>query len=650
QLGRKFKVEGIVTAESVGVGTNNSFFDVIYVQDETGGLTIFGVSSKPIPLGTRIRVTGRVGQYEGDSQIQIKNENLDIEILDSNPNPAQPITMTTGASMLEENEGWLVVIQGQVAGINTTGGDNSLYIDDGSGVAKVYVNGYIGDGTDNPDMLGKWDPNIKVGDMVSAIGLASEDAAGHRIRVRNTAEIIKLPDPTTPVTGITLDKSKLVIKTKGTTRLIPTVLPETATNRELIWTSDDERVAVVDNEGNVRGVSTGIAKITVETVEGQFKASCNVYVTPSGKVVFVTGITLNKNVLTIKPGSRGNLHSSISPRNATFRDVIWTSSDNNIAEVDASGRVTAKRNIGYALITATTRDGAYTAQCRVVVANVIVNGVSFDKSNATMTNTVPMNTLELKPIFKTTPNGAEPILKELELNSSKPAIASVVFDQEGRIIVTAHGPGRAIITAKSIYWNLTAKCVVDVVPVTGVEINKTSVSLVLNSGSNKVQLKANVLPSNAGIKDVEFKSSNENIAVVGLKSGLVTATGIGSATITATSRDGNKRAICIVNVVQTPVTKILMYSGGKPFRSGVLYLNGPKEKVLQVVVLPENATIKDFIVTSSNESAIKVEARKREDGSNTGEILLTIIGRGRSRIMVKSVDGGKYTFSDIIVR
>jgi hypothetical protein len=94
--------------------------------------------------------------------------------------------------MLELNEGWLVKVQGVVTNIVTTGGDNSLYIDDGTGVAKVYVNGYVGDGTDNIAMLGAWDPAITVGDQVSAIGLASQDAAGHRIRVRNTAEITRI--------------------------------------------------------------------------------------------------------------------------------------------------------------------------------------------------------------------------------------------------------------------------------------------------------------------------------------------------------------------------------------------------------------------------------------------------------------------------
>src|SRR5450759_1593790 len=190
-LGTRVAIEGRVTAQSKAVGPNTAFFDVIYVQDATGGLTVFGVSNSTLPLGTLVRVTGIVGQFEGDSQIHVLNESSDISIIDSTPALVSPTPMSTSDSMLELNEGWLVKVQGVVTNIVTTGGDNSLYIDDGTGVAKVYVNGYVGDGTDNLTMLGAWDPAIKVGDWVSAIGLASQDAAGHRIRVRNTAEITR---------------------------------------------------------------------------------------------------------------------------------------------------------------------------------------------------------------------------------------------------------------------------------------------------------------------------------------------------------------------------------------------------------------------------------------------------------------------------
>src|SRR5450830_624590 len=190
-FGNRVTVEGRVTAQSKAVGPNTAFFDVIYVQDATGGLDVFGISTSVIPLGTLVRVTGIVGQYEGDSQIHVLSESDDILMIDSTPALVSPLSMSTGASMLETSEGWLVKVEGVVTSIVTTGGDNSVYINDGTGVAKVYVNGYVGDGTDNPAMLGAWDPAITVGDWVSAIGLASQDAAGHRLRVRNTAEIVR---------------------------------------------------------------------------------------------------------------------------------------------------------------------------------------------------------------------------------------------------------------------------------------------------------------------------------------------------------------------------------------------------------------------------------------------------------------------------
>ncbi|MGF7057811.1 CehA/McbA family metallohydrolase [Brassicibacter mesophilus] len=193
--GQKFTIEGRVTAQSEAVTPKNAFFEVIYVQDETGGITVFGVSATPLPLGTRVRVTGIVDQYDGDAELSVENESKDIVVLGDEIVLVEPKIMTTGDSMLEENEGWLVKVQGRVSKMT----ENSLYIDDGTGEARVYVNGYIGDGTGNSDTLGKWDPAIKVGDRVSAIGLASEDPEGHRIRVRNTAEIVKIEEIGYPV-------------------------------------------------------------------------------------------------------------------------------------------------------------------------------------------------------------------------------------------------------------------------------------------------------------------------------------------------------------------------------------------------------------------------------------------------------------------
>ena len=90
-------------------------------------------------------------------------------------------------SMLEEKEGLLVQVSGKVTRIE---GQN-IYVNDGTGEARVYTEGYIGSST-NPGVADEWKSRVKVGDMVSAIGLASEDPEGHRLRVRDSAEIVVL--------------------------------------------------------------------------------------------------------------------------------------------------------------------------------------------------------------------------------------------------------------------------------------------------------------------------------------------------------------------------------------------------------------------------------------------------------------------------
>lgn len=509
-LGKKFKVEGIVTAQSVGVGTNNSFFDVIYVQDETGGLTIFGVSSKPIPLGTKISVTGTVGQYEGDSQIQIKNENIDVVILDANLNPAQPMTMTTGASMLEENEGWLVKIQGKVKSINTTGGDNSLYIDDGSGVSKVYVNGYIGDGTDNPDMLGKWDPNIMVGDTVSAIGLASEDASGHRIRVRNTAEIVKLGDGTIPVIGVVLSRTSIRVREGRSYLLGVTLQPEDASNKDVYWYSSNPYVAEVSSSGRITAVSEGTAIITVITADGGYSDSCAVEVTPRyipPVQIYVEGVKLNKTEMTIKVGGKESLNAIVSPGNAYNKELIWTSSKPSIAIVD-NGVVTAI-SAGTAVITVKTVEGGYAATCTVTVIEdaVKATGVSIDKETV---NIKTGESIVLKA--QVTPENAKN--KEVIWSTGNLEIASI--DANGKL--NGVKAGTTVVTVKTVDGGYIDTCTVTVIVNTPNTSTTNPVEIKKEVVVRASKLNVRLSPSTNG-KKVGFVTAGTRLEYLGLENG-----------------------------------------------------------------------------------------------------------------------------------
>ncbi|MCF0148645.1 MAG: 5'-nucleotidase C-terminal domain-containing protein, partial [Clostridium sp.] len=184
RFGETVLVEGYVTAASNAAAVGNSFFDVIYIQDETAGLTVFGVSNLNIKLGQKVRIKGKVSSYLNDAQIALKNENIDVKIIDESINLVEATKLSTKDSMLEEKEGLLVKVEGKVTRIQ---GQN-IFVDDGSGESRVYVEGYIRS-SESPGIDDEWKSRVKVGDTVSAIGLASEDPEGHRLRVRDSAEI-----------------------------------------------------------------------------------------------------------------------------------------------------------------------------------------------------------------------------------------------------------------------------------------------------------------------------------------------------------------------------------------------------------------------------------------------------------------------------
>ncbi|WP_165921179.1 outer membrane protein assembly factor BamB family protein [Paenibacillus albiflavus] len=89
-------------------------------------------------------------------------------------------------------------------------------------------------------------------------------------------------------------------------------------------------------------------------------------------MVYVNGVSLNKTALKLDAGQSETLQATIAPRNATYPEIIWASSDDRIAKVDVSGKVTGI-GPGKATITATSEDGGYYKQCVVTVAAAVIN-------------------------------------------------------------------------------------------------------------------------------------------------------------------------------------------------------------------------------------------------------------------------------------
>jgi len=172
-------IEGNITA---GFG---EFFNTLYVQDETGGITIHApagdISATQYSRGAYVRALGTVSVYQGDTEIQFF-EAEQVQIITPTGSVPTPMPLSTYAASLESNQGWLAQITGTV----TLKGPDYVIVNDGSGPVRAFLDGYNGTWADVNPM-----------DKVTVKGLVSEDDPGPRIRVRNHGMHPAVPDDVT---------------------------------------------------------------------------------------------------------------------------------------------------------------------------------------------------------------------------------------------------------------------------------------------------------------------------------------------------------------------------------------------------------------------------------------------------------------------
>ncbi|WP_313162865.1 Ig-like domain-containing protein [Sedimentibacter sp.] len=163
-----------------------------------------------------------------------------------------------------------------------------------------------------------------------------------------------------PVKGVEISATTTSTGIGGKVKLEAVISPKDATYRDVAWESSDDKIATVDVNGLVTGVSTGSAIITVTTKEGRKTDSVEIevkeYKEPETPDVPVSAITINEADQKLEVGEKFQLTIKIEPEDATNQDVTWESNDDTIATVSANGLVTAVAE-GEATITVTTKDG-----------------------------------------------------------------------------------------------------------------------------------------------------------------------------------------------------------------------------------------------------------------------------------------------------
>ncbi len=181
------------------------------------------------------------------------------------------------------------------------------------------------------------------------------------------------------VEGVRIDQTELTLAVSAKETLKAIVEPHFATNRNCTWTSSNQEVASVSDEGLVHALSVGEATITVKTEDGGFEAVC--LLTVNDQTVAVTGVSLDHTEATLEIGEELVLTATVSPQEATNKDCIWTSSNQEVASVNAEGLVTAL-SAGEATITVKTEDGGFEAVCLITVPSeeipIAVSGISLN--------------------------------------------------------------------------------------------------------------------------------------------------------------------------------------------------------------------------------------------------------------------------------
>ena len=251
-----------------------------------------------------------------------------------------------------------------------------------------------------------------------------EDSAGG-VKTDVTLEVLAL------VKTITLDPSEKSVLEGAGFDITATVAPANAYMKDVVWSSSDETVATVDEDGHVTTLKAGSAKITA-TAADPGKASASCAVTVNGKV---TAITLDcGSSAAIWKGETLQIKATVIPETALDKTVSWASGKPEVASVSADGLVTALSD-GQTTITVTANDGSGTkAECVVTVKTKV--------SSITLNET--QKTLELGQTFQLeasiTPNDATD--KTVVWASGNEAVATV--SETG--LVTAVKTGTTTIT------------------------------------------------------------------------------------------------------------------------------------------------------------------------------------------------------------
>lgn len=421
---------------------------------------------------------------------------------------------------------------------------------------------------------------------------------------RYKAECVVTVEGIQELKGISLDKTSVTLEGDGSSvQLAAFPVPLQAHLPEIIWSTSDSNVAIVEQDGNVFPAANGEADIIAKTKDGGFTAACHVTVKSVSKEVAVQSVEFTENSIKLDNiNNRHQLGTVIRPANAANQACIYYSEDNSVAVIDDNGMVKAVGN-GITDVCVMSSNGRYTGSCTVNVSgfvNTAVKTLELDKESMEVArgetgylyvNVTPVTATEV-----------------LDWSSNNPDAVDVVADEYGmsaEVIVyeDAVMGSTAIITVSSETGECD-ECFVEVTEYGVKKINMEHKSLYMHPGES-YEMETEIVPEEADNSEIIWKSSNRNVAVVNAD---------GVIKVPKKAKSGAKAIITSSNIAQTKKSECKIIVRLKKVKIKKLVTKKknislyPGQKAsMPVRYFPENATDVKIKYKSKNPDIVKVD-------------------------------------------
>ncbi len=312
--------------------------------------------------------------------------------------------------------------------------------------------------------------------------------------------------------------------------VVANMIPLSATNKILRWTSSDKTVATVSQKGTVTAVGNGKCTITAKTVDGSevvksFEVECKGKTTPAKENIKVTSVSTATIRKIVRENTSFKMETTVSPSNASNKDLTYTTSNSKVATVDENGNVYAVGK-GNCVIYASTKDGSNLRAGCVVTVEENAKSVQFTRKSVICRID---ETVDLKP----TVVPQRTALPDVVYRSTNPNVATV--DKNGVITALAKGNCQIICISADGMKVYDKSNIVVGQPVHSIKIHGND-TVYLGSVTT---LSARIFPFDADSKEVTWSSSDNSIATVS-SNGTVHGLSEGEVTITCRAKDGSE--------------------------------------------------------------------------------------------------------------